>query len=276
MNATGCTEILSGRGWPDFMTKTERGAMNTNGNKNYKLAQVLAIEKGIKERVGKTVTEVHQAAQKPSLFSGFVKRYRRINEAGEVYPDQRAKVQMSAEQSLRTVIDSKAELLNVTAQKDYANLEATADIVVDGQVVVVAAPATFILWLEKQIEDIRTFVSKLPVLDEAEDWELDAATNTFKSGEVSTHRTQKIAEPIVLYPATDKHPAQTQLITRDVLVGYWDEVKLSGALPVPRKAAILARIEKLYRAVKVAREAANMAEAPRRDVGGALLNSLLE
>ena len=241
-----------------------------------KLNQVLAIEKGIKERVGKVITDIYQSAQKPNLFNGFVKRYRRIKDDAEIYPDQRAKVQLNAEQSLRTVVDSKAELLNITAQKDFANQEAVADITVDGVVLVERAPATFILWLEKQIEDLRTFVSKLPTLDEAEDWELDADTGVFKSGETTTHRTAKVIEPLVLYPATDKHPAQTQLINRDVVVGFWDEVKLSGALPVPRKAAILARIEKLYRAVKVAREAANMAEAPRRDVGAALLNSLVE
>ena len=241
-----------------------------------KLNQVLAVEKGIKERVGKVITDIYQSAQKPNLFNGFVKRYRRIREDGEVYPDQRAKVQMSAEQSLRTVVDSKIELLNVTAQKDYANQEAVADITVDGVVLIEKAPATFILWLEKQVEDLRTFVAKLPTLDEAEDWQLDSESNVWKSGEITTHRTQKVAEPIVLYPATDKHPAQTQLISKDILVGYWDEVKLSGALPVPRKQAILTRIEKLYRAVKTAREAANMADAPRKEVGAALLNGLLD
>lgn len=240
-----------------------------------KLNQVLAIEKGIKERVGKVITDLYQAAQKPGLFNGFVKRYRRINEQGEVYPDQRQKVQANAMENLRAVIDGKIELLNITAQKDFANMGATADIMVDGQVLVEQAPATFILWLEKQVEDLRTYVSKLPTLDEAENWELNAETNLFQSGEITTHRTAKVIEPIVLFPATDKHPAQTQLINKDVLVGYWDEVKLSGALPVPRKQAILARIEKLYRAVKVAREAANIAEAPRRDVGAALLNGLL-
>lgn len=240
-----------------------------------KLNQVLAIEKGIKERVGRVITDIYQAAQKPTLFNGFVKRYRRIREDGEVYPDQRQKVQLNAEESLRTVVAGKVELLDITATKDFANQEARADIIVDDIVVVEGAPATFILWLEKQIEDLRTFVTKLPTLDEAEDWERDENTNVYKSGEITTHRTQKVIEPIVLYQATDKHPAQTQLINRDVIAGYWDEVKLSGALPVPRKQQILGRIEKLYRAVKTAREAANMTDAPRKEVGAALLNSLL-
>lgn len=240
-----------------------------------KLNQVLAIEKGIKERVNKVITDIYHAAQKPALFNGFVKRYRPIVEGAETYPEQRAKVQHSAEADLRAVIAAKVELANVTMQKDKANTEARADISVDGEVIVADAPATFILWAEKQVEDLRTFVTKLPTLDEGEDWDADANSGLFKSGDITTHRTQKVQEPLVLYPATDKHPAQTQLIVKDILVGFWDEVKVSGALPAPRKAAILERVEKLYRAVKVAREAANLQEAPRQDVGTALYEFVL-
>lgn len=240
-----------------------------------KLNQVLAVEKGVKERSHKLLTELYQQAQKPVLFSGFYKRYRKINEQSETYPDQGQRVQVKAEESLRAAIGAKIELANTTATKDYANCEAKADIIVDGQVLVADAPATFILWLEKQIEDLRTFVGQLPTLDEAEDWTLDANAGLFKSGEITTHRTAKVQEPIVLYPATVEHPAQTQLITKDVLVGYWDETKMSGALPLPRKMAILDRVEKLHKAVKVAREGANMAEAPTKDAGSALYGYLL-
>lgn len=240
-----------------------------------RLNQVLAIEKGIKERVNKVITEIYHAAQKPALFNGFVKKYRPINEQSEVYPDQRAKVQHSAEDDLRRVVAGKVELADVTAQKDRANTEARADIVLNDEVLVADAPATFILWLEKQVEDLRTFVTTIPVLDEGEEWTPDTNTGMFRSGEIVTHRTQKVQEPIVLYPATDKHPAQTQLLTKDVLVGFWDEVKVSGALPAPRKQVILDRIEQLFRAVKTAREAANMAEAPKASVGAALYEFLL-
>lgn len=249
--------------------------MSAQLEKYPRLNQVLAIEKGVKDRVDKVITEVYHLAQKPALFSGFTKRYRRINDQSEMYPDQRAKVQASAEDGLKTVIGAKIELANITLQKDQANTEAKADIVLNGNVIVKDAPATFILWLEKQIVDLRTYVTSLPTLDVAEEWTPDVNTSLFKSGDITTHRTQKVVEPIVLYAATDKHPAQTQLITKDVLVGFWDEVKLSGALPVPRKQLLLDRIEALYRAVKVAREAANMAEAPKQNVGAALYNALI-
>jgi len=244
-------------------------------NGTAKLNQILAIEKGIKDRVHKSAAELYHAAQKPTLFNGFTKEYRPINEQSEVYAPQRQRVQINAEDAIRRDLESQKELIDVTATKDFANQVAKADIVIDGNVVVKDAPATFILWLEKRVEDIRTFITHLPVLDESEDWVVDVNTSLYKSGQITTHRTQKVSEPIVLYPATDKHPAQTQLITKDVLVGFWDEVKLSGALPVPRKKLILERVEKLYRAVKVAREAANMADAPKQDVGSALLDFLV-
>lgn len=240
-----------------------------------RLNQVLAVEIGVKERVNKVITEIYHLAQKPALFNGFVKKYKPINEQSEVYPEQRVKVQANAEDGLKAVIAGKVELADVIMQKDIANTFAKADIIVDGTVLFSDAPATFILWFEKQVEDLRTYVTALPTLDVGEDWTPDVNTGLYKSEESQTHRTQKVQEPIVLYPATDKHPAQTQLLTKDVLVGFWDEVKVSGALPVPRKQAILERIEKLYRAVKTAREAANMAEAPAVRVGEALYGTLL-
>jgi hypothetical protein len=59
------------------------------------------------------------------------------------------------------------------------------------------------------------------------------------------------------------------------VVGYWDTVKHSGALPAPRKKELMSRIEKLSQAVKQAREVANMADAPEVKVGQPLFDYLL-
>lgn len=249
--------------------------INENTNDTRRLNQVLAIEKSIKDRVHKTGSDLYHIAQKPALFEGFSKTYRPVDEGDETYAPQSQRVQMIAEEALIADITAQKELIDVTAAKDYANQNARADIVVDGNVLVADAPAPLILWLEKRVEDIRTFVQHLPTLDEAVAWQADPNSQLHRSDTITTHRQQKIAVPIVLAQATDKFPAQTQLITKDVLVGYWDEVKLSGALPVPRKKAILERIEKLYRAVKVAREKANMVDAPKQDVGANLLDFLI-
>ncbi len=168
------------------------------------------------------------------------------------------------------------ELMDVTASKDYANCHARADVVVEGQTLVKDAPVPFLLFLEKHLTDLHTFVDKLPNLDSADDWVSDPNSGLYKTAPIATHRTKKVQKPIVLYDATDKHPAQTQLITEDVLVGYWDTVKQSGALPLPRKRELLERLESLSQAVKFAREQANDAEATEQKIGGAIFAYLLK
>ena len=239
-----------------------------------KLNQIVAIEKGVKSRVYGEITELHKAAQKPALFNGFVKTYRRKDEDGEDYPQEQQKVQMQGEDTLARVALLLSEMFDITAAKDYGNCKAVADVEVDGKVLISAAPVPFLLFLEKQIADIRTFVEKLPTLDEADDWLKDDGTGLYKTRAIATHRTKKVQKPIVLYNATPEHPAQTQLITEDIVAGYWDTVKHSGAIPVPRKKALLDRIEKLSKAVKGAREAANMADAEQIGIGKPIFDYL--
>ena len=114
----------------------------------------------------------------------------------------------------------------------------------------------------KQLTDLHTFVGNLPTLDPAEEWSFDVAAGVYKTPASQTTKTKKVSKPIVLYPATDHHPAQTQLTQEDQVVGHWTKVSQSGALPGPEKTTMLERVEKLQRAVKFAREAANQADAP--------------
>ena len=240
-----------------------------------KLNQVIAIEKGVKSRVYGRLTELHKQAQKADPYNGFSKTFRKKDEEGEDYPPERKKVQLIARDVLKEVAQLQTELFDVTATKDMANCEARADVVVDGQVIIPQAPVTYLLFLEKQVTDIRTFVSKMPTLDESEDWNPDPNSHLFRTQKSSTHKTRKEQRPIVLYDATEHHPAQTQLITEDVIVGWWETIKHSGAIPVPRKQDILERVDKLLKAIKFAREEeANAADAPEKKVGEAVFGYL--
>jgi hypothetical protein len=240
-----------------------------------KLNQIIAIEKGVKSRVYGEITELHKSSQKPELFNGFVKTYRKKDEEGEDYPAERKKVQFDAGTLLTQVAQLLTELFDVTATKDWGNCHAFADVEVDGQVLIKNAPVPYLLFLEKQINDIHTFVDKLPVLDEADDWAKDENTGLYKTSPIATHRTKKVQKPIVLYEATKEHPAQTQIISEDIVVGYWDTVKHSGALPAPRKQQLLERVEKLSKAVKFAREKANAEEAENQKIGKTIFDFLL-
>jgi hypothetical protein len=241
-----------------------------------KLNQIIAVEKGIKARAFSELSELNKIIQKSALFNGFAKTYQPKDAEGETLPPENLRVQYVATEVLRDVERGLSELFTVTARKDWTNCVATADVLIDGNIIIARAPVSFLLFLEKQLTDIRTFVSNLPVLDPAESWTEDKNSGLYRTEPTSTHRTKKVQKPIVLYPATPEHPAQTQIITEDVIVGFWSQVKQSGAIPRPQKLAILERVERLHKAVKEAREAANAQEESKTpDVGAAVFGYLL-
>lgn len=242
--------------------------------KETKLNQVLAIEKGVKNRTLSAVTRLYHEVQKPVRLAGLHKTYKPLDEDGMRYPPESTRVAVRAEDILKDANKALRELFDVTAQKDWANCDARADVVVDGETLVSDAPVTYLLFLEKQLNDIKNLVGKIPVLDSSEDWSYDEALGVFKTAPVETTRTQKVHKPIVLYEATEEHPAQTQMVTVDEVVGNWTTVKQSGALPRNRKDELLDRVDRLTEAVKFARETANGAVAPKQEVGAPVLNYL--
>jgi hypothetical protein len=232
-----------------------------------KLNQIVAVEKSIKSQTQSTITKIHRQNQKQDLFNGFNKSYRAKNEEDETLPGENKKVQVTVDENIEMFEKALTELLNITASKDYGNMSARADVVVDGEILIKEAPVPYLLFLEKQLNDIKTFISELPVLDSSEEWEQDVNSGLYKTIPTETHRTKKVQKPIVLFPATDRHAAQTQLITEDIVVGYWKIIKTSGALPIPLKKKYLERVEKLSIAVKYAREEANSSDAVEKEVG---------
>jgi len=222
-----------------------------------KLNQIIAIEKGIKSHTYSHLTEANKAIQKGELFVGFDKTYRSVDEDGEQLPTERKHVTFTVQKILKSTSQTMTELYDVTARKDWTNCHAKADVLIDGKPILKGVPVTYLLFLEKQLTDMRTFVGNLPVLDPTEVWSPDPNSGLFRTDATETHRTKKIQKPIVLYPATEQHPAQTQMITEDILAGFWKQVKHSGAMPKPDKESLQERVEKLLQAVKQAREAAN-------------------
>jgi hypothetical protein len=232
-----------------------------------KLNQIIAIEKGTKSRTFQELTDAHQALQKPVLLSGIARTYRPKDEEGEQLPPESTKVQEKADDVIRKTVASLTKLFDVTASKDWTNCKARADVVVDGQTLLTQVPATYLLFLEKQLVDLHTFVRKLPVLDAAEAWTFDPSADSWATEPVQTVRTKKIPRNHVKAEATEQHPAQVEVYYEDVVVGYWRTVKFSGALPAQRVNELLARVEKLQEAVKYAREEANNIEADEQKVG---------
>lgn len=239
-----------------------------------KLNQILAVEKGVKARAYAAVTELDKHIQKDALTSGISRTYRKKDDDGEDLPAERSLVQISVAEVLEEVQKAYTDAWNVTATKEWANQTAAADIVVDGTPVLTGVPVTYLLFLEKQLTDLRTLVGRLPILDPAEKWSWDNNAGAYAAEPHETHRTKKVPKVLVKYPATPEHPAQVETYAEDVIVGFWETIKFSGAMPAARKTELLERIDGTVQAVKTAREAANDAVVTNQSVAQPLLDHL--
>lgn len=239
-----------------------------------RLNQIIAVEKGVKSKSFADLTEAHHAVQKTAPMAGISRAYQPKDEEGEQLPPESTRVQIKAEGILQQVSQTLTRLFDVTATKDWTNCVARADVVVDGRTLVAGVPVSYLLFLEKQLADLYTFVKKLPVLDASESWVRDDSTDSWRTEPVRTIRTKKVPRNHVKAEATDKHPAQVEVYYEDVAVGYWTTVKFSGALPARRVNELADRVQKLQNAVKFAREEANNAEALDQQVGASIFGYL--
>ncbi len=232
-----------------------------------KLNQIIAVTNGKKSRATKEFTEIHKELQKSELLMGISRTYQPVEENGEQLPPESKNLQVKVTEKVAQVRAVLTDLFDVVLTQDAANTEAKADIAVEGRTIAKEVPVTNLLFLEKQLNDLHTFVDKLPVLDPAEEWQFDNNKDLYATPPTRTIRTRKISKPVVLHPPTKEHPAQTQLVQEDVTAGHWSTVKFSGAIPAKQRNEFLARIDKLSEAVKFAREQANGIEVKNRSIG---------
>lgn len=241
-----------------------------------KLNQIIAIQSAKKSHAKDTLTEVYQTLQKADLLAGISRNYKPKDELGESLPPESKLVQLKIQDAVNRIQKSLVEMFDVVATQDWANCEAKADVVVGGRTVVKSAPVTYLLFLEKQLVDLHTFVEKLPTLDSAERWSYDPAQDCFASEPYQSLRTKKVPKTHIKYEATKEHPAQVEMYMEDVSVGTWTAVKYSGAIPAAKKNAMLDRVRQLQDAVKSAREEANGKEVETKKVGEAVLDFIFK
>lgn len=242
-------------------------------SKKMSLHQVVAILPSVKSRADKIATQFHHIHKKPDLLNGLVRQYRALRDGDETLPSETKQVEHTVVRSLEGLRESWASLWDMALTQERSNYEAKADIEVEGQVLLKDVPVPFLLFLTKQLTDLKTFVEELPTLDPSLEWKPDQNAGLFRAETIEKMRTRKNQKPIVLYEATKEHPAQVQLIQVDENVGVWSETKLSGAIPATVKKQYLDRVVKLLEATVKAREAANALQVePVKGAGDLLLN----
>ena len=241
-----------------------------------KLNQIIAIVNGKKTKTSEVLTEIYKKVQKPELFNGLTRTYRPLDEEGETKPPEVKRIQENVGDSVKEFRRAITDLVDVVLTQDKTNCEANSDIVVDGKVVAEKVPVTHLLFLEKQLVDVRTFVNHLPVLDPTEEWTFDPNRNQYVTKTTTTNATKKVMRAFEKAKATDKHPAQVDTFTEDAKVGEWEQVKSSTAIPAKEKKELLGRVDKLVDAVKFAREQANNTDVKEAKLGDKLLNFVFE
>lgn len=231
-----------------------------------KLHQLLAILPKIKSDAIKSKTELYHKIQKtPELFNGLSRTYQPREEDGFVYPSESKSIQLNAREIVAKFAEACKDLFDSSAMQDWANTQASASIEVDGRTVLIDVPVAYLLFLEKQLTEIKAFAKALPVLDSDRTWTYDSNRSAYVTEPKESVKTKKVSKPVVLYEATDKHPAQVKEVTEDIVEGIWSTVQMSSALPKNEIDQLVARIDKLIKAVVVAREEANGMECDRQN-----------
>ena len=241
-----------------------------------KLSQIVGVEKTVKSETAASLKEAFDRLRRPDLFSGFTRTYRPYDEAGDKLPPERKGVQATVPDVLAQVRGALTELWDLAATKDRGNQEACADIVVGGKVLVPKVPATTLLSLEKGLAQLFEDLKAIPVLDPASEWAPDPSTGLYRTAAVEQQRTKKVPKVVVLHPATEQHPAQTQLLQEDVAVGTWSVVAHSGAMTAVERRVLLTRVSELVKAVTAAREEANTATVPSIRIADKVLGYLFD
>jgi len=237
-----------------------------------KLNQIVAVVAGKKSDAEKAITEIYHKVKKPQLFEGITKTYEAIEVNGEELPSEVKLLQFKVSEAVAQFREVMAPVFDTTITQDVANTRARADVEVDGVAVLKDVPVPYLLFLEKKLTDIQTFITHLPTLDPSQKWSYSRDTDCFVTAETWKYHTKKLPRVLEKAPATDKHPAQVEVVHEDKNVGKWKTINQSGAIPARDQHDMLARVKKLIEAVKKAREQANMLEVENKQAGDAIFD----
>lgn len=244
----------------------------------HKLASILGEEKKMVPTWDGQLTEIQLLVRKGSYFNGSVRTYQPFNVQGETeisYPEERQNVEQRVDDLLARAVARWTDIFDITFTKDKANMDACADVVVDGVVMVKDAPVSWLLWADKRVQEVRTFVDSLPTLNPAEIWDKDDVSSLWKSVPVETIKTEIMPVPILMYAHTDKHPAQVERLQKHMPIGQYKKQNFSSAMHAETKRNMLEKIDKVIVALKVARANANSLEVEKLKIAKPIFDYIL-
>lgn len=258
------------------MFRLQRKGSRISMAQDLKLNQVIALQKVAKPHAESAITQAYQGVQRSTTLAGISEVYDPIAEDGQQLPPKGNKLQDRVPDILRGVIEPVVRMLDLTATLDAGNQAAKADILNPdtGEVLLADVPVSTLLMLEKTLNNLEQILRKTPVLDPSATWVRDPDNMCYRTEPAKKARTEKVPVNHVKAPATDKHPAQVEILYLDKVVGYWTTVHSSGAVSERTLRELTERLRKLRDAVKVAREQANMTTVADVKIGAQIFEYL--
>ena len=230
-----------------------------------KLHEVLAAEKTINAAWNTLLTETEKKFNQDHFFNGQIKSLKMLedtpaNQALEAAAAENAPVRTSVHDTLDYALGIFVNAEKLQLQKNVTNQTAVADVTFRGRTLFPKLPVDQLLGLEARLAKVRALFVAVPTLDASKNWNWDANQALWVSTPESTVKTEKIMVPVILAPATDKHPAQVKESTKDNTIGMFTLIKRSAAATAVQKANAIQLIDELLTEVKQARMRANEAE----------------
>lgn len=254
-----------------------------------KLHEILAVEGEAQGEFKKIIAETQTSFEKKAnLYMGqdttlsmFAEERKKEEEQGT----QVVAITDTIPSKLAYTFGAVTRYLDVVLQKEEANQRACADLVVEtenGDEITLATslPATFLLGLESKLAALRPMLDAIPTLPPGGTWVLDDQAKlpgVYKKVQIDVKdRTEKTIRPVILAPATDKHPAQVQVLNVDAAIGVYRTQYRHGGLSPHDKSVLLGKFDRLLSAVKKARQRANCVEVKKLNIGQVLVDFLLK
>lgn len=234
-----------------------------------KLHEILAVEQDRKNKANLAIGQFKkQFTNRSELFDGLIKKYVPLEENAEQIPDETKEIFATVKQSLNKALEPVIVAINATLSKEETNASGTAraDLIINDKNLGNFS-ATTLLALESQLSKVLDLYKAIPTLDTSRKYFFDEQNDVYRTNEEVKFRTIKRPKVIVKYEATEKHPAQTELVSLDFQVGRYETTYLSGRITLTQKNKLVENIEQLIEAVKIARSKANNVEVNNVKLG---------
>jgi len=243
-----------------------------------KLHELLAVESDA-EGVAKNVSReaIVTFTKRVEHFSGHHRTLKLFEDTGEDMSahEQRKELDTTVADKLSYMEGQLSKYWDVVYQKERANQTAVADIVVEGKTIATNVPATYLLGLEKKLQQYREVCFNIPTLSPGINWVPDPSigVNVYRAEPPEKNfKTAKDFRHRVLYEATERHPAQIEKWEETKNVGVYTRNVWSGMMSTSDESELLDRIDMLIRAVKQARRRANGVEVETDKIASKLFD----